>query len=56
MDNGAKLAWLIDPIVGNVTIYRPGQDAEIILKPEVVRGSGPVEGFELKCARLWSAL
>ncbi len=24
LDNGAKLAWLIDPIAGNVTIYRPG--------------------------------
>ena len=54
LDNGAKLAWLIDPIAGNVTIYRPNQTAETLERPEVVKGEGPVDGFELRCTRLWS--
>jgi Uma2 family endonuclease len=53
MENGAKLAWLVDPIDANVTIYRPGQAPETLHRPEVVLGEGPVEGFTLPCARLW---
>ena len=56
MENGAKLAWLVDPIDGSVTIYRPGQAEETLLRPEVVVAGEPVVGFELRCARLWSAL
>jgi Uma2 family endonuclease len=54
LDNGAKLAWLIDPIDGNVTIYRPGHAPEFLDRPEVVVATEPVDGFELRCARLWS--
>jgi Uma2 family endonuclease len=36
MENGAKLAWLVDPIDGTVTVYRPGQAAETLVRPEVV--------------------
>jgi Uma2 family endonuclease len=54
MENGAKLAWLVDPIDGSVTIYRPGEAAETLQRPEVVMGEEPVAGFELRCARLWA--
>jgi Uma2 family endonuclease len=54
LDNGAKLAWLIDPIDGSVTIYRPNQAPETLDHPEVVKAEVPVDGFELRCARLWS--
>jgi Uma2 family endonuclease len=54
LDNGAKLAWLVDPIVGSVTIYRPGQAAETLERPEIVKGEVPVDGFELRCTRLWA--
>jgi len=56
MENGAKLAWLVDPIDGSVTIYRPGQAAEMLVRPEVVVAGEPVAGFELRCGRLWAAL
>ena len=36
MENGAKLAWLVDPIDGNVTIYRPGWAVETLVRPEVM--------------------
>jgi Uma2 family endonuclease len=55
MDNGAKLAWLVDPIDASVTIYRPGQTAEALARPEVVVAGEPVAGFELRCAKLWQA-
>ena len=54
LDNGAQLAWLIDPIAGNATIYRPGQPPETLDRPEGVRATAPVAGFELRCTRLWS--
>ena len=54
LENGAKLAWLVDPIAGNATIYRPGQTPETLDRPEVVKGEAPVDGFELRCARLWA--
>jgi Uma2 family endonuclease len=54
MENGAKLAWLVDPIAASVTIYRAGQAAETLERPEVVKGEGPVDGFELRCGRLWT--
>ncbi len=54
MENGASLAWLLDPIDGAVTIYRPARVPETLVRPEVVRGEGPVEGWELPCGRLWS--
>ena len=53
LDNGAKLAWLIDPIDGKFTIYHPGLTPEILDRPEIVKAEAPVAGFELPCTRLW---
>lgn len=54
LDNGAQLAWLIDPIDGNVTIYRPHRSPETLDRPESVSAEAPVDGFALRTARLWS--
>ena len=54
IDNGAQLAWLVDPFARTVTIYRCGQAAEELHKPEIVFGEGPVSGFSLKTERLWA--
>lgn len=56
LENGAQLAWLVDPIDANITVYRPGHAPELLSRPEVVRATDPVAGFELRCARLWPAL
>ena len=53
LDNGAQLAWLVDPLDPTVTIYRPNQPPELLLHPETVAGEGPVAGFTLPCDRLW---
>lgn len=51
--NGAELAWLIEPKERRVTVYRPGQDAEVLDNPTSVQGTGCVAGFELVMHRVW---
>jgi len=53
IDNGAKLAWLVDPIDADVTIYRPSEPTETLHRPELLKAGPPVDGFELPCVRLW---
>ena len=55
MDNGAQLAWLIDPIEAKVTLYRPGYAPETLQRPQTVAASSPIEGFLLDCTPLWTA-
>jgi Uma2 family endonuclease len=51
--NGVPVAWLIEREPRRVTIYRAGRLAEVLEDPAVVRGDGPVAGFELAMARVW---
>jgi Uma2 family endonuclease len=52
--NGARLAWLIDPLRKLAIVYRPGASPETILRPEFLEGERPVEGFRLKMERFWA--
>ena len=45
--NGVLLGWLIDPLEKTVSIYRPGQEPEVLSNPAQVSGEGPVAGFVL---------
>ena len=56
LENGAQLAWLIDPIDATVTIYRPNEPTETLERPDLILGHAPVAGFQLKTARLWPKL
>ena len=51
--NGAQLGWLIDPENKTVSLYRPGEEPEILAHPTSVQGSGVMAGFELVMARVW---
>ncbi len=53
IENGAELAWLVDPYKKCVYIYEPGQKVRIETGLSVA-GSGPVEGFVLDAAEVWS--
>jgi Uma2 family endonuclease len=53
MNNGARLAWLVDPIDENVTVYRPGYAPETLDHPRLIAATAPVEGFVLDCSLLW---
>jgi Uma2 family endonuclease len=52
--NGAEVAWLIDPLEKAVTIYRPGEQPEVLAQPTSVQGTGPIAGFELVLGRIWA--
>jgi Uma2 family endonuclease len=54
MANGAQLGWLIDPYTATVSIYRPGQQPEVLPKPEVLEGEGPITAFRLEMERFWA--
>lgn len=52
--NGVRLAWRIDPFGGTVAVYAVGEPKVVLEKPEVAEGAGPVAGFKLRMARVWS--
>ena len=52
--NGVRRAWRIDPFGGTVAIYAAGEPTVVHEKPDVVEGTGPVAGFTLNMARVWS--
>ena len=52
--NGVRLAWRIDPFGGTVAVYAAGAAPVVLNRPDVVGGSGPVAGFQLRMARVWS--
>lgn len=54
IDNGAQLAWMIDPYEATLTIYRPGQEPEVLLRPDSVEAEAPVAGFRLTTSNLWA--
>lgn len=53
VENGASLAWLVDPERRAVEVYRPGREPETVVNPETISGEGPVEGFVLDLRPVW---
>jgi len=45
--NGARLGWLLDPLQNRATIYVPGQQAQEIEEPTILRGDPVLPGFRL---------
>lgn len=53
IENGTRLAWLIDPSSQTVQIYRPQQPVEVVNSPSQLSGEDVLPGFVLNCDRLW---
>jgi Uma2 family endonuclease len=53
VDNGARLAWLIDPIERTVHVYRPGEQPVVIENPTAVSAEPELPGFTLDLSRIW---
>jgi len=51
--NGAQLGWLIDPIEGQVWVYRPDQSVAVLAKPDQVPGDPVLVGFGLDLQDFW---
>lgn len=54
MENGAQLGWMIDCATKTVTVYRTGQEPEVIGNAACMAGDGPVAGFVLDLEALWN--
>ena len=53
IDNGVRLAWLIDTTKNQVEIYRPGQDVEVLESPTMLSGENVLSGFVLDLNKVW---
>jgi Uma2 family endonuclease len=57
MDGGVELGWLIHPDKRAIYIYRAGQpEPEKLVEVSMVRGEGPVAGFDLDLTDIWAGL
>jgi Uma2 family endonuclease len=56
IDNGVQLGWLLDPDHRTAYVYRPGHEPEQITDTERLVGEGPVAGFVLELADIWTGL
>jgi len=52
IENGAQLAWLIDPFQRLVVEYTSGA-VRTFDTPDEMAGTGPVEGFRLNLRKIW---
>jgi Uma2 family endonuclease len=53
LSNGAQLGWLIDPYKRNVWLYEAGKSPRLETGDSIA-GTGPIEGFVLELADVWS--
>jgi Uma2 family endonuclease len=50
--NGVRLGWVIDPFIGQTTIYRPDRDPDVKSFSDVLSGEDVLPGFEIKLSDL----
>ena len=53
VENGAKLAWMIDAAAGTLTIFRPGHEPMRLMRPDCADAQDVVPGFHLSLSRFW---
>jgi Uma2 family endonuclease len=53
IDNGARLAWLINRQQQEVEIYRPNREVEILPSPQTLSGEDVLAGFVLDLSEIW---
>jgi len=53
LDNGAQLAWLIDPEAKRVYIYDPQAPMKQLEGPEIISGGPVLDGFVLDLREVW---
>ncbi len=54
LQNGAQLAWMINPYADTVSVYRADGSGNVLSRPEFVEATEPVAGFRLNLQTLWS--
>ena len=54
IENGAELAWMINPATRTVTVFRPGHEPQDHAGLDSIAGEGPVAGFILNLRDIWA--
>ncbi len=55
LDNGVRLAWLLDPFTRTAYVYRPDQEVQVLESPSSLDASPELPGFVLDLAPIWNA-
>lgn len=50
---GARLGWLIDPVVGCAHVYRPGRPVQVMERPLELRGDPELPGLIVDLRSIW---
>lgn len=50
---GARLVWIVDPVLRTVTIHRPDGSARVLGSDETLEGEDVLEGFSVRVAELF---
>jgi Uma2 family endonuclease len=53
LENGASMAWIVDPLRRLVYVYSRNKEVEILDEPEFVSGEPLLPGFRLEMGRIW---
>ena len=54
IENGAQLAWLVNPRRKEVLVYQAEVKDPTIVSADAVEGTGPVNGFHLDLSEVWA--
>ncbi len=54
IENGAQVAWLVNPKKREVLVYKAGAGMPEVVSGPAVEGSGPVGGFRRDLEEVWS--
>ena len=53
LDAGTCMVWVIDPVLENVTVYRPGKVSKIFKIGDILTGEDVIEGFSCPVLKLF---
>ena len=56
VENGAQLAWLVDPKTKSIEIFTPHSEPQTINEATAISGQSPVDGFVLDLGRVWNPI
>ena len=55
LEQGVRLAWLLDPHDNIAWIYRPAQEPEQLDRPQTLSGENILPGLTVNLAQIWTA-
>lgn len=54
LESGAGAVWVVDPRARTVAVHEPKRKAVVLGEGDVLKGSGPLDGFELQVREIFA--